>query len=137
MNIHFSEAATMPKLSTFFFALAFGVPSIVSAATSSAGQPGATQEPSSPDAPTALQALQRHHKSLSKMVTAGAKRATLQSTVDPMIDYHWLAQATLGGSSRAMPTAAGAAWPGRPATSAMSFSLPGRSLTVTNGRIRE
>lgn len=101
MNIHFSEAATMPKLSTFFFALAFGVPSIVSAATSSAGQPATTQEPSSPDAPTALQALQRHHKSLSKMVTAGAKRATLQSTVDPMIDYHWLAQATLGGSSRA------------------------------------
>jgi phospholipid transport system substrate-binding protein len=87
----------MPKLSILFFALAVGVSTAATAAPTAA-TPAA---PSSPQAPTALQALQRHHASLTSMVKAGAKAATLQAAVDPMIDYRWLAQATLGGSSRA------------------------------------
>ncbi|MGB1699541.1 MAG: ABC transporter substrate-binding protein [Nannocystaceae bacterium] len=51
--------------------------------------------------PSALGALERHHKRLSDMVKAKAKQRDLQAVVDPMLDYHWLAEATLGGSSRA------------------------------------
>ena len=50
---------------------------------------------------TAMASLERHHHRLSAMVKANAKRSELQATVDPMLDYHWLAEATLGGSTRA------------------------------------
>ncbi len=61
----------------------------------------ASHAASASKSPSALAELERHHKALSKMLKAGVKRSALQATVDPMLDYHWLAEATLGGSARA------------------------------------
>ena len=50
---------------------------------------------------TALDALRAQDSALRDLVRAKAPVAKRQAAVDNLIDYHWLAQASLGGEARA------------------------------------
>lgn len=67
------------------------------ALASASGPPVAT----APTGPSALDALRAQDSALRDLVRAKAPVAKRQAAVDDLIDYHWLAQASLGGESRA------------------------------------
>lgn len=72
------------------------LPSPALAHTASAG----SVEESAPSPGGALETFKARHDAVMKLVKRGAKTKRVELKVDELLDYDWLAEASLGGSAR-------------------------------------